>query len=234
MGSLCLDLPPQFVAFAGIVPPLQDYAASSSLSRTICTLQDRSPKISDICPLLESLSGFTQLAAGKLPCHWDGDTTLTQTLSFVLCDMLTLPRYEIPGDITDPSAAGLILREAIRLASLLFLTGPVICLAGSTEINTNHRGRLPKLLRSQALDLSGLDELELWMLVIGALIEIDGERAWIIRRITRIMQRNGLDWQGVLHVVGQIAWIGGDSSDEVDRMGTDVYQMRSNQPYSMC
>jgi hypothetical protein len=141
--------------------------------------------------------------------------------------MLTLPRHEIPEDLNDPSAARLIMREAIRLASLLFLTLPVNYLAGNKDVNKNHRGRLLKLLRSHVLDFSGLEELELWVLVIDALIEIDEDRAWIICRITRIMQMSGLDWQGVLQVSWQIAWTDGVSSDEVDRLGAELDQMHS-------
>jgi len=139
--------------------------------------------------------------------------------------MLTLPRHEIPEDHSNPSTAGLATREAIWQASLLFLTAPVNYLAGSRGVNTNHRRRLPKLLRSHALDWSGLEELELWVLVIGALIEIDEESVWIFGRINRIMQMSGLDWQGILLVLWQIAWTEGVSSGEVDRLGAEVDQM---------
>ena len=227
MGSLSLDLPPWFAVSLSIVRQVQDHAASPILARTISTLQDRSPSLSDICPLLESLSGLTELAAGKPPSHWNDDTNLTQTLGLVVYDMLALPRHEIPDDLKDPSTAGLIMREAIRLASLLFLATPVNYLAGNRDGNKNNRSRLPKLLRSHALDLSGLEELELWVLVIDALIEVDEDRAWIICRITRIMQMSGLDWQGVLHVLWQIAWTDGVSSDDVDRLGAELDQMRS-------
>ncbi len=65
------------------------------------------------------------------------------------------------------------------------------------------------------------------MLVIGALIERHEERAWIIGRINRIMQMSGLDWQGVLRVLWQIAWTDGVLSVEVDRLGAELDQMHS-------
>jgi hypothetical protein len=227
VGSLSLDVPPQFAVSVSILKQMQEHATSPVLSRTISALQHCSLTLADICPLLGSLSGLTELAAKKPPSHWYDDTSLTQTLSLAAYDMLNLPRHEIPEDHNNPSAAGLAMPEAIRQASLLFLTAPVNYLAGNRGLNTNHRHRLPKLLRSNALDWSGLEELELWVLIIGALIEMDEERVWIIGRINRIMQMSGLDWQGVLHVLWQIAWTDSVSSVEMDRLGAELDQMHS-------
>ncbi len=207
------------------------HAPSPVLSKIISTLQRHSPDLADICPLLVSLSGLTELAAKNPPSHWYDHTNLTQTLNLAAHDMLTLPRHEIPEDHKNPVTARLATREAIRQASLLFLTAPVNYLAGNSGFNTNHRRRLPKLLGSHALDWSGLEEIELWVLVIGALTEIDEERAWIIGRIDHIMQMSGLNWQGVLHVLWQIAWTDGVSCYEVDRLGAELDQMRSSSFY---
>ena len=233
VGSLSLDVLPYLAVSVSTLRLEQEHATSPVLSRSVSTLQHHSTLLVDICPLLVSLSGVTELAATKPPSDWYDHTSLTQTLSHVAHDMLTLPRHEIPEDHNNPSTAGLAMREAIRQASLLFLTAPVNYLAGNRGFSTNHRRRLPNLLRSHALDWSGLEELELWVLVIGALIEIDEERAWIIDRINRIMQMSGLDWQGVLHVLRQIAWTDGVSSDEVDRLGAELEQMYSIPSYVM-
>ena len=227
VGFLSLDILPRFAASVSILKQVQEHAASPILSRIISTLQHRSPGLAAICPLLVSLSCLSEVAARKPPSLWYVDTSLTEALSLAAYDVLTLPRHEIPEDHNNPSRTTLVLREAIRQASVLFLTVPVNYLAGNRGISTNHRRRLSKLLRSTVLDWSGLEELELWVLVIGALIERDEERAWIIGRINRIMQMSGLDWQGVLNLLWQIAWNDAVPSIEVDRLETELDQMHS-------
>ncbi|KIX04526.1 uncharacterized protein Z518_05396 [Rhinocladiella mackenziei CBS 650.93] len=228
VGSLALDLSPQFPVCDRLMPQAHDYPASPVLARTISVLENRTPILSDICSVLVRLSYLKYLVAGNGP-RQQTDKTLTQTLGLITHNLLSLPRRLILSDPGHPSTAHLVLREAIRLASLLFLTAPVGRVAGNRDLHAKHRGRLPKLLRSyhDITDWSDLEELEVWVLVVGAWAEVGEDRKWMVRRIKGVMRMKGLDWPGVLGVLRRIALIEGVWNNEVDRIGAEVAQMQS-------
>ncbi|KAL6407272.1 hypothetical protein AUP68_10101 [Ilyonectria robusta] len=134
--------------------------------------------------------------------------------------MLNLPRREIPADQNNPMTPGLAMRETIRLASLLFLTAPVNYLAANMDLYSDHGDGFQKLLASRALDWSGLEDLELWVLVICMLTVNNEDQMGIVSRIHAIMSMNGLDWQGVLQKLRQIAWMDSVFSNEVKGLKT--------------
>lgn len=220
VGSMSLDIPPRFPLHGCIMSPLHEYPVSPVLAGTLSALQDRCPTLWDICPLLESLSGLTQLASKSSPCNWYKDTNLTQNFGLLVHSMLNLQRHEIPADQNNPMAAGLTMRETIRLASLLFLTAPVNYLAANRDLHSYHGDRLQSLLTSKALDWSGLEDLELWVLVISILTVKNEGHMGTVSRINAIMNMNGLDWKGVLQKLRQIAWMDSVFSNEVKILKT--------------
>lgn len=216
------DLPPRFAVYSGILKPVQEHGVSPVLGQTLCVLRHRSPALWDIWPVLKTISDLTKQASTKPTSNWYQDTDLTQTFGIAVHDLLILPRHEIPDNQNDLFVAGLALRETIRLASLVFLTGAVNHLAGTRDMRTEHGGRLRKLLRFHTLDWSGLQELELWVLVIYALTEAPEDKAWVVSRIGSIMQMNGLSWQGVLDMLSEIAWVDSVLCNEVDMLRGEI------------
>lgn len=220
VGSMALDTPPRFPLHVCIASTLHEYPVSPVLARTLFTLQNRCPTLWDICPLLESLSGLAQLASKSLPFSWYKNTALTQNFGLLVHSMLNLPRREIPSDRNNPMTPGLTMRETIRLASLLFLTAPVNYLAVNRDLYSDHGDGFQKLLASKALDWSGLEDLELWVLVICMLTLNNEDQMGIVPRIHAIMSMNALDWQGVLQKLRQIAWMDSVFYNEVKRLET--------------
>lgn len=199
------------------------YTASPAVARTLSILQNRFDELSDVCEILESISGMTRRFSGRQLGYWEGDTS--EALSLVVSNALALPRLAIPEDPTEDSAAGLVMREVLRLASLLFLATPVDLYASNAGIEWNLRGRLPNLFRSGALDWSGLEELEFWILVVDALAEVGEERAWAVSQMHRIMQSRGLRGEDVFYVLKQFAWFDGILVDELGRLRAEVDDM---------
>ncbi|KAI1773841.1 hypothetical protein F4818DRAFT_443146 [Hypoxylon cercidicola] len=224
VGSLSLDSPPQFPSPVIPTGRMPVYTASPAMARTLSTLQRRFTQLSDICEVLQSLSGMTQMFSGQQLGYWEGDTS--EALSLVVSNALTVPRLALPQDPTDDSAAGLVMREAIRLASLLFLATPVDLYAANAGIAQNLRGRLPKLLRSWVLDWRDLEELEFWILVVDALVEVGEERTWAVSQVHRIMQKRGLNCEDILFELRQFAWFDGILVDELDGLRAEVNMLR--------
>lgn len=223
VGSLSLDSPPQFPVPVMPRGQMPIYTASPAVARTLSILQNRFDELSDVCEILESISGMTRRFSGRQLGYWEGDTS--EALSLVVSNALALPRLAIPEDPTEDSAAGLVMREVLRLASLLFLATPVDLYASNAGIEWNLRGRLPNLFRSGALDWSGLEELEFWILVVDALAEVGEERAWAVSQMHRIMQSRGLRGEDVFYVLKQFAWFDGILVDELGRLRAEVDDM---------
>lgn len=195
------------------------------MARTLIILQHRSPHLSDICPVLKSLADLAQLYTGRGPNHWAEDSSLSEVLSIVVSTALNTKRLGIPDDPSDSSSAGLAMREILRLASLLLLSAPVDLFASNGDIAYNLRGRLPLLLRSYTLDWTGLEELELWVLVVDALTEVGEERTWAVSQVRRVIEMRRLLWEHVLHEIRQVAWIDGVLTAELDRLRGEIVDM---------
>ncbi|KAM0431310.1 hypothetical protein ACHAPT_005284 [Fusarium lateritium] len=215
-GSMMADTFPYFE------PPkvqLQRQDISPTLSTVTGTLQKRLPGHSNLCTVLESMSDFTTTARGK--SQWTTDPIMNQELQSVVFMMLSLPRH----DALDAQDDGDALHEAIRLALLLFISGPSVTLAGNKDGNriiSYHHGRLPMLLRSHHLDWAGLEDLELWVLVIAALVEIGDDQEWVLGQINHKMLVRDLNWDSILGVLAQISWIDGLWTRTLDQLRDEL------------
>lgn len=215
---MMLDSPSFFEA---LEEPLPQRRASHNLGIVTSTLQKRLPDHLNLCSLLESMSEFATTAREK--SRWTNDTISRQRLQYVVSTMLKLPRHDI-SNIRDDSVA---LYEVLRLASLLFLSGPSTRLAGNKGGNTivsYHQGRLPMLLRSHRLDWTGLQDLELWVLVIDALAETCQDQEWLLGQINHTMLARRLSWDDVLGAVAGIAWSDGLWARTLDQLGAELEQ----------
>ncbi|KAJ3459254.1 hypothetical protein MRS44_015327 [Fusarium solani] len=219
IGSMMLDSPSFFEA---LEEPLPQRRASRDLGVVTSTLQKRLPNHLNLCTLLESMSEFATAAREK--SQWTNDTISKQKLQYVVSTMLKLPRHDI-SDICDD---GVALYEVLRLASLLFLSGPSTRLAGNKSGNTivsYHQGRLPMLLRSHKLDWTGLEDLELWVLVIDALAETGQDQEWVLGQINCTMLARRLSWDDVIGTVARIAWSDGLWARTLDQLRAELEQI---------
>jgi hypothetical protein len=216
---MMLDSPSFFEA---LEEPLPQKRASRDLGVVTSTLQKRLPNHLNLCTLLESMSEFATAAREK--SQWTNDTISKQKLQYVVSTMLKLPRHDI-SDICDD---GVALYEVLRLASLLFLSGPSTRLAGNKSGNTivsYHQGRLPMLLRSHKLDWTGLEDLELWVLVIDALAETGQDQEWVLGQINCTMLARRLIWDDVIGTVARIAWSDGLWARTLDQLRAELEQI---------
>ncbi|KAF5574515.1 hypothetical protein FPCIR_13568 [Fusarium pseudocircinatum] len=119
-GSMILDQPPHF--------PLHQ---ANPEDRALDSVQ-RSH--GDIEMLLQLLLKLSNLAAGQSELELSQNAPLLAELQAAVYITLTLPRYNSPGIHQNSLAPCLLTYEMFRLAVLLYLSGPVTFLAGSTDL----------------------------------------------------------------------------------------------------
>ncbi|KAJ4247429.1 hypothetical protein NW762_013104 [Fusarium torreyae] len=132
--------------------------------------------------LLELLLKLSNLAAGKSELELSEDSALLEELQAAVYRTLTLPRYSSPEVYEHSLAPYLLTYEVLRIAVLVYLSGPVTFLAGNRTFNVvapHFKGRLSRMYKERTLDWTSLEHAELFTLVVGALTEVgqDRERA---------------------------------------------------------
>lgn len=152
------------------------------------------------------------------------DSVLLEELQAAVYTTLTLPRYS--PDFHQHSLAPCILTyEMFRLAVLLYLSGPVMFLAGNRTFNviTPHlRGRLSRMRREHRVDWMGLEHVELFVLVVGVLTEVGQGRQSLVVQLQRIMSIRRLGWNGLVNKLRSMAWVDVVWSAGLDRLQADL------------
>lgn len=177
------------------------------LSETLSALQNRSPDLVSVHTALRYMSEMAEVTSRIPPGRWLSECEVMQIFLLVCHEVLSLPRYYTREQFCDPASNSLVMREVIRLASLLFITGPVRVAIGDHEFTLKHLGQLPRLMRMVEMDWTGLEDLELWVLVVGALVERGDDREWMVSRIFHRMESRDLNWDRVAQNLREIAWI---------------------------
>ncbi|KAF4968105.1 hypothetical protein FSARC_4466 [Fusarium sarcochroum] len=224
LGSMILDQ----------TPYLTQYQADHSIalyvqSNASYELLDAVQKShGDIEVLLELLLKLSNLATGKSELDLSQDSALLEALQAAVYRTLTLPRYNSPTIQQHFLAPCLIMYEILRLAVLVYLSGPVTFLAGNRVFNvvTPHlRGRLSRMYREQRLDWTGLEHVELFILVVGALTEVGEDRRILIANLHRIMIAQGLRWSNLIDKLRSMAWVDIVWSADLDKLRVDLALM---------
>ncbi|KAF5620716.1 3-oxoacyl-reductase [Fusarium sp. NRRL 25303] len=212
-GSMILDQTPHFRTYQADPSPNLDQAMNS-----IQRIRR------DIEVLLASLLKLSNLAAGKSERELSKDSALLEELQASVYTTLTLPRYS--PDVHQHSLAPCILTyEMFRLAVLLYLSGPVTFLAGNRTFNvvTRHlRGRLSRMYTEQRLEWMGLEHVELFILVIGALTEVGQDRQRLVVQLRPTMRAKGLGWKGLVDKLRSMAWVDTVWSAGLHRLHRDL------------
>lgn len=191
---------------------------SLALSRARDILEERSPVFSELCTLLLSLFRLASRASGKPSVEWVDDEKLVKVISQTGHRILNLPRRgQMPGLGNDSA-----LFEAVRLAAILFIIGPLCRLSGEHDIMLSQVGRLPTLLRSEIIDWGGLEELWLWVHVLGARIEEGKDRRWLVSRICQRSKNMEIGLESLNHMLHDIAWVDEALEKETELLKAEI------------
>lgn len=162
----------------------------------------------DISTLLKLLIKLSNLATGKSELELTEDSALLEALQATVSTALTLPRYGYLG-LRNSSTPQPATSELVRLAILAYLSGPVMFLAGDMVRNviaSHYRGRISRLYDPERLVWAGLEDVELFVLVTGALIEEGSDRYWLLGHLRRIMLLRNLGWNDLVTRLNSMAW----------------------------
>ncbi|KAL5613104.1 hypothetical protein FOVSG1_002167 [Fusarium oxysporum f. sp. vasinfectum] len=218
-GSMILDQAPHLTLYeAG--PAIVQYT-QPNLEDEAMDLVQRSHR--DTKVLLELLLKLSNLAAGKSELDLSEDSALLEELQAAVYKTLTLPRYNSSNIHQHSLAPCLLTYEIFRLAVLVYLSGPVTFLAGNRTFNvvTPHlRGRLSRTYKEGLW--AGLEHVELFILVIGALTEVGQDRQRLIVQLQRMMIAQGLRWNGLVDKLRSMAWVDIVWSAGLDKLYVDL------------
>ncbi|SCB65295.1 unnamed protein product [Fusarium graminearum] len=161
----------------------------------------------NINEILQMLSRLSSLARGKSEFEQSQDDDLLEALQATIHSVLTLPRY---GNLeSDEDSRELCLRtyEIVRLAALLYLSGPTTFLAGNRRFNLvtpQFRGRLSRLY------------------VAGAIVEVDNDRQFFVNHLSHVVSLRKLSWEDVMSELRSMAWFDVVWSMDLDRLRGDL------------
>ncbi|EKJ70871.1 hypothetical protein NXS19_012849 [Fusarium pseudograminearum] len=220
IGSMALDQ----------VPYLAFQKNHADRSQKICEVVGSSLDVekrchADVDKILQMLSKLSSLATGKSEFEQSQDEDLLEALQTTIHTVLTLPRYGSLG--ADEGSRELCLRtyEIVRLAALLYLSGPATFLAGNRRFNLvtpQFRGQLSRLYGEQGLPCSVPEHLKLFVLVAGAIVEVDGERQFFVDHLSHIVSLRKLSWEDVMSELRSMAWFDVVWSTDLDKLQGDL------------
>ncbi|CEI39909.1 unnamed protein product [Fusarium venenatum] len=179
----------------------------------------------NINKIIQMLSMLSSLVAGKSEIEQSKDEALLEALQATIHAVLMLPRYgnlEANNGLSEPC---LRTYEIVRLAALLYLSGPATFLAGNRRFNLvipQFRGQLSKLYGAQGLPCSVPEHLKLFVLVAGAIVGVDDERQFFVNHLSHVVSLRKLSWEYLMSELRSIAWFDVVWSTDLDRLRGDL------------
>jgi hypothetical protein len=190
-------------------------------------LKSNLPNLSDITEcldLLADLAAYVELH-GLSSERWRQELFVALKVHPVAHRLLSIPRYMIEDDM-DANTSGVLIREMLRLAGLIFaglLKG--YCHNSPTAI-TENQGRLVNLLKELDVDWSLYEDLHLWVLTIAALTA-DGDRNLHVSKIASLLDTLGMaEWYNALEIMKQLIWVGSILDEVAANLGVEVEAFR--------
>lgn len=236
-GSLVLDTAPQF--------PIPHFATGDPephCSHRIFTFSQnwntRFPNLSDISDGVTSLANLTCSVDSQRTNNgrWQEELFVALKAHPVAHKLLSMSRFTVRAE-ANVSSSGLLIREILRLTSLLFI-GLLKdhCGVFPTGVPEN-KLRLARLLTEGAVDWSSFMDLRLWVLTVSALAE-EGERRWYVSEVAWTMKCLGLTaWDDALKILKELIWIGEMLDIAAGAFGTEVTHsqatLRSYEPSNL-
>ncbi|KAF4337670.1 hypothetical protein FBEOM_8424 [Fusarium beomiforme] len=134
--------------------------------------------------------------------------------------LLSVPRLDSSdGPEMYPSGPSLI-HEALRLAALRFLVTAAEHIHYTFGAVKHRKPQLSRLLMEYEIPWDGLEELQVWVLVIAAVTEKTHDKVCLTKAITLTMKRLGLDRIGLKELLEQISWV--DSFEDEFEFDSDM------------
>lgn len=136
---------------------------------------------------------------------------LSRELFTIAHDLLVLPQLEATNINTSPlwTSEQASMREAVRQAALAAVACVLTTSSQDDTYCARHRnGKIRKLVCSTSeYAWKGMEELQLWVLSVAALIENDEDRTWLAGQIANSMYQRGLYvWDDLVHLLRRVAW----------------------------
>lgn len=220
IGSMVLDQTPTFPSQGSpYMAQCEGYRAATESSELTqwCNAY--------ITIIFQMLVGLSTLAAGKSEAELSQSDRLLETLQATIHTTLSLPRSADLGASVCPWDLNLQIYETVRVAMLLYLSGPAMFLAGNRRFNLvipHLRGRLSMLYDENSLTCSVPEYVELFVLVVGAMIEVDDDRSVFVNHLRRVMSARNLAWDDLLRKLWSTAWFDVVWSKDLERLRSDL------------
>jgi hypothetical protein len=183
--------------------------------------------LADISPVLSAIADMAQFVKDTVEnTHWQDIWFMSLRFMPILHQLLSLPRTDLGHLNHEP---GIVIREAIRLACLIFLSIMKRRFHISPDGIELNRNRVMKLLQNYPVDWFTLLNLRLWVLVIAGLVADGRERAWYIDEISNTMKQIEVTtWKEALSIVRGIIWVDELLNNKANALGLEVEKVYSN------
>ncbi|CAG9998463.1 unnamed protein product [Clonostachys byssicola] len=226
VGSMATDQVPYF-ALDQPGPTKARHVQDSAFQESLEGLQMNCPKSASITVLLKLLLSLSNSVAGKSELGLSQDLALMETLHAIVYITLTLPRFNERAihDDANPLTPIEAAYEAFRLAAILYLSGPVMFVAGnkfSNPVASHISWKLSNLLKALIIDWTGLEQVELFVLAFGAVTEVGCGRHWMIVQLNHTMMERGLRWNFIMDNLRSMAWVDIVWSAKLNKLGGDL------------
>ena len=222
-GSMLLDTHPRFSVPKEFVHVPNATQQSPGLTASIQAWNDRFPSFKDISSVLVSIASLSSEVnrAVTNPQFWRDELFIGVRLNPVAHQLLMLPRLGLPEQIETELDQGLVIREIVRLTSMVFLGLLKRQFHTQPDGISKHGRRLARLLTAYSFDWYSFTNIRLWALIISTIVEQD--RGVLVAQIVGVMSDTGIvDWHDALLMIKDIAWVDEVAAHVIYDIGSEI------------
>jgi hypothetical protein len=156
---------------------------------------------------------------------WQDIWFLTRRFSPILYELISLPREDLDQLSSRP---GNLIREAVRLACIVFLGIMNRRFRVSPDGIVTSWYQLVRILKNTTADWSLFLNLRLWVVVVAGLVAEGSEREWLIGETSNTMKQLELkSWAEALSIVKGIIWVDELLNEEANTLGSEIRKFDS-------
>ena len=210
-GSLVFDVRPRFKMLMSTPVIPERYQVTE--------MKEAGDTFSDVRGILSSLPRLAHQISEPAMSPAQGAVDIANSVLVLAHSILTLPRAATGMPQTTA------VREIIRVTALAFVSFVLAASSQDTLYSPRHRlGQLRALLLlTKETDWIGMQELKLWVVVIGAMAEDGEDHTWLISLLLEQMRACGLSsWEELHDVLQRFAWSDSLAAHDVGRIETEV------------
>lgn len=210
---------PHFELPTDLLEPRPEIAPSHTLELLCITLGSHSNVFSDISNALIKLANFSAYLNenGDSPNFWRDDKAYFQNFLPVAHAILSLPRDEFRNIDLQPAR---ILREAIRLASIVYLALIRRQFAIASDCVSICKGKLVEFLGIHLIEWNTSPSIRLWIFVVLAVADIEDSPTWVISHIVNALGELDIPfWEQTINHLREICWCKKLAQEELRILG---------------